>query len=243
MITSPPLIDAQPGDPITSEGWNNMILALKTLFDHANSGLGTLSVAVRTKDEGTPLPFALVTVKPADAAAPVRTGHFAAADVQRFLVPDLLPGAYEMVVEASGYSAESRTFDMGAEGQEMAIPMTLVRPLSPVPNLFGSPLAVAIEVISAAGFQLTRVVDSHGRDVSPAALDDQMRAQAVIGQSPEAGTPMPANAPVQIGVSAPAEYATRVKVPDIRGLSLDQAKVALEAVGLKLGLSSTVTTK
>lgn len=243
MINPPPLIDAHPGDPITSEGWNNIVAAVKTLFDHANRGLGTLSVSVKAQTNTTPIPAARVTLKPTGETGVVRTGHYAGADVQRFLVPELLPGAYQLVVEAAGFGPQTRDVVMDAEDVELTVELTPTEVLSAAPNLFGRPLADAIQVVSTAGFQLVRVVDSHGRDVAVATLDDQMRRQPVIGQTPEAGTPIPTNAPIQLGVAAPAEYATRVTVPDVRGLTVDQARAALEAVGLTLGTSTAVTTK
>jgi hypothetical protein len=32
-VTTPPLVDVAPGDPITSEGWNNVLAAVKGVVD------------------------------------------------------------------------------------------------------------------------------------------------------------------------------------------------------------------
>ena len=63
----------------------------------------------------------------------------------------------------------------------------------------------------------------------------------VLGQVPPATTAHLKGAAIELLVSAKAEVEERIKVPDVRGLTLDQAKAALAAAGLALGEVSTKT--
>jgi hypothetical protein len=242
MITPPPLVDANPGDPITSEGWNSVLNAIRIVYDALNKDLGSLSLIVKNKADGNPLPGARVTATPKNETQPVRSGLYAGADVKRFLVPRLLAGAYTVTVEADGFATESRSITMDDAGgaQDLTIEMTATEVLFPAPNLFGRFLTEATKVVADQGLQLTRIVDSHGRDVPPGSIPDEVKNAVVMAQAPEPGTPVAANSAVQLSVTARAEFIERVKVPDIRGLTLEEAKAKLAAAGLALGGTGSV---
>jgi beta-lactam-binding protein with PASTA domain len=87
-------------------------------------------------------------------------------------------------------------------------------------------------ILSGAGLQLTRVVDSHGRDIPPGAIPNEVANAVVIAQVPEPGAAVRTNGPIVVGVTAKAEFTERVKVPDVSGLTTDQARTKLAAAGL-----------
>jgi beta-lactam-binding protein with PASTA domain len=64
----------------------------------------------------------------------------------------------------------------------------------------------------------------------------------VLGQWPPAGTLAPKTTSFFLHVSAKAEYLQRVSVPNLLGLTLEDAKALLEANGLTLGVTTTVGT-
>lgn len=247
MITPPPLIDVKPGDPITSQSWNNVNQAIRILYDALNKSLGTLAVTVKNKADGNPVRAAVVTATPTgDSGRPLRVGLFAGAGANVYQIQQLLPGAYDVTIEADGYNAETRTIAMDQNGsdQPVTVDLTATQLLFPMPNLFGLALNEAVDkVVTEGGFQVGRIIDSHGQEIPPGAITEDAKLAAVLNQVPEAGMPIPKNTPVQIHISAKAEFAERIKVPDLRGLTLEEAKAKLEASRLVVGETGNLGTK
>jgi len=247
MITPPPLIDVKPGDPITSQNWNNVNQAIRILYDALNKSLGTLAVTVKNKADGNPVRAAIVTATPTgDSGRPLRVALFAGAGANVYQMQQLLPGAYDVVIEADGYNSETRpiTMDPNGSDQPLTIELTATQLLFPMPNLFGLALNEAVDkVVTQGGFQVGRIIDSHGQEIPPGAITEDAKLAAVLGQVPEPGTPIPKNTPVQIHISAKAEFAERVKVPDLRGLTLEEAKAKLEASRLVVGETGNLGAK
>ena len=243
MITHPPLTDVTPGDPITSEAWNNILDSVRVVFDHLNRQRGTLVLQVRNQAAGNPLPGALVTVQPTgDAARPTRTALFAGGDVNAYQVEQLLPGPYDVVVELEGFNTETRSVTMAESGEPLTvqIDMAVSEARVAAPNLFGLPLTQAVATVGEQGFTVARVIDAHGTEIAPGAVPDEAKTAAVLGQWPLAGAMVLLSTPIFLHVSAKAEYLQRVKVPDVRGMALEDAKTLLEASQLTLGDTSTV---
>jgi len=243
MITAPPLTDASPGDPITSEGWNNVLTAIRSAYDFLNKQQGTLTVQARNQADGNPIKGAVVTATPAgDTSLPTRAGVFAGGSVNGYLVEPLLPGQYDLVVEADGFNTESRQITMPDNGDPLtvAVDMTVVEARFAMRNVCGQPLSDAIAQITQDGFTIARIIDSHGTDVPPGAIPSEVTTAFVLGQWPAAGDVVALSTGVYLTISAKAEFLDRVKVPDVRGLSLEDAKTLLEAAGLKLGPTSSV---
>ena len=245
MIIPPkPLIDVQPGDPIRSEDWNNILAAVRVVYTELSKTVGTLSVVVKNKADGNPIPNAIVTVIPTgETGRAVRTGVYAGADLKKHQVPQLLSGAYNVVVETEGFGSQTKPVTMDEAGNPLEIIFEMEESLFPMPSLFGRGLEEAIKVAKTAGFQVGRIIDSHGKDIPSEAVPDDAKTLAVLGQVPEPGTPFPKNGPVLIHVAAKAEFVERVKVPDLRGLNLEEAKAKLEASHLVLGETSNVGSK
>lgn len=243
MITPPPLIDVKPGDPISSEQWNNVLQAIRNVYEALNKNFGLLSINVRNQDNGKPVADAVVTLIPkGDETRPVRVAQFAGGTVNRHQVPQLLPGAYSVVVEAAGFRPEQREINVEPAGTlELAVDLAALEVLSKMPNLFGKTLGEAVDIIARSQLQAGRILDSHGGDIAPGNIPADKRQLIVLNQVPEANAPVARNAPVQLHVSAKAEFTERVRVPDLRGLTLEEAKVRLEASRLVLGRTGSVS--
>jgi hypothetical protein len=238
MITPPPLVNASPGDPITSEAWNNLLTAIGLLVDDANLQRGTLTVQVRAN--GNPLRSALVTAAPSEG--PARGAVFVGGSVHAHQIEALPPGAYTLTVEADGFATQTQAITMGAESLAVTVDLVASPAVFAVPNLLGHALSQALATLASAGFIVARVIDSHGADVPPANVPADTQPLPVLAQFPLPGTMAPKDVGIFIHVAARAEATKKVGVPDIRGMSVAQAKAALEAAGLVLGTTKTVTT-
>jgi len=243
MIDTPPLTDVSPGDPITSESWNNVLTAIRTAYDFLNEQQGTLTALVRNQADGNPIRGAVVTVTPTtDTTLPTRAGIFAGTSINAYLVEPLLPGEYDLVVEADGFNTETRSITMPDTGQGLTVPvdMAVAEARFGMPNVFGLPLSQGLAQITQDGFTIARIIDSHGTDIPPGAIPSEVTTAFVLGQWPFAGDFVPLSTPVYLHVSAKAEFLDRVNAPDLRGLTLEDAKTLLEASGLTLGTTTTV---
>lgn len=243
MISHPPLNDRQPGDPIKSEDWNNLIVAVKTVYEFLNRERGWIVVQAREQGSGTPVRVATVTAKPApDDGRPARAGVLAGAGIDAYLVSDLVAGGYEVVVEAPGYATQTRAVTVASGGgpTTVAVDLPVTEARVPAPNLLGLALGQALANLDADGLAVARIVDSFGNDIAPGAVPADAQTAPVLGQWPIPSTPITKTTQLFIHVSAKAiKWAT---VPDVRGLSIEEAKATLEAAGLVIGETKTAKT-
>jgi hypothetical protein len=244
MVNPPPLIDVLPGDPITSEGWNNMLATLRLLVGEANQRRGTVTVNV-VGPGNIPFRGAAVTAQPqGDPVRPPRAAAFVGAGVDAYQFDQMLPGSYALSVEAEGFSAQTQTpvVVVAADADPPPATFTLVPTVErfAVPNVLGIRLDAALSAIKAAGFAAGRVIDSHGVELAPGNVPEEAQGLPVLGQFPIADSLEPKTDPIFVHVSATSEVLKRVKVPDLRGLTMSEAKDTLESLGLALGPITTV---
>ncbi len=242
-ITHPPLINATPGDPITSEAWNNIIASIKTLYQTHNQSAGQLTIAVIDDGSNQAIKNAQVTIT-SEEAPPIIAGY-AGADIQKYIVTDISGGNYILFVEAEGYATEKReiVIPKSSEPVVVNIEMTEIEQQKQVANYFGLTLAAADSAIKKAGFLLNRIIDSHGKELTQADITDKGAQVKVLNQVPEAGLMHKIGGPVALLVSAKPALEQRVTVPDLKGLKLDEARVALEDLGLVLGETKISSSK
>lgn len=236
-LTPPkPLVTVNPGDPITSEQWNNVTAAVKTLYDAYNKPAGSLDVTVKDRD-GAVLTEATVSVLPSGTTqGPPRAAVFVGGSINRYRLDQLLPGTYDVVAQSDGFNTTTTPVTMAGDGssQTVTVQMTATEALVSVPVLFGRALNEAITLIGS-DLQIGRIIDSHGQEIPPGAIPDDAQQGLVLNQAPAPGTKAPKNSALFLHISAKAEFTERVKVPDIRGLTIDQARIALQGTQLVLG--------
>jgi len=234
-ITYPPLIDARPGDPITSEGWNNIITAVKKLYDEHNRSNSQLTISVIDVSNNQTLKNAVITI--VSENLPPITANYAAAEIQKYIVNSISPGTYNLVVEVEGYSIQRRELIVTEVGDNISIPIEMTKTVieKKLPRVFGLSLLEASKKLTSEGFLLTRIIDSHGTEIVPANIKERGVAIKVLNQVPAAGLPYKIGGSVELLVSAKAAFEERVKVPDLTGLSLNEARIVLEDIGLVLG--------
>lgn len=237
-LTSPPLVKVNPGDPLTSQQWNNIIDAIGTLYDALNKVAGSLVITVKVRGAGTLLKNVLVNVLPTSSTqGPPRVAQFIGDGINAYRVDQLPAGTYTIVAQADGYTDETlSSLTMAADGssQNVAMEMSPTDVLVSVPVLYGQTLADAITLIGTS-LPIGRIIDSHGNDIPPGALTDAAKQGLVLNQAPLPGAQVPKNTALFLSISAKAEFTERVQVPDIRGLTIDQARVALQGSQLVLG--------
>lgn len=239
-ITHPPLVKSTPGDPITAEGWNNIIDAIKTLYAEYNRSQGALTVEVRNVKDKSILKDATLTLTA--KGIPPQIAVYAGGKVQSYIAHDLKPAEYQMTVEAETYDREERKIIIKDDSStlEVTVDMTQTVVRKPVPNLFGLKLAAAGEALKNAGFLMHRVIDSHGKDLSADDIDKVGAEAKVINQVPEANLLHEIGDPVELLVSAKAAFVEQVTVPELKGMTLDEARAALKAANLVLGDTKTI---
>lgn len=239
-ITPPPLIEALPGDPITAEGWNYMIDAIKALYVEVNRTQGALTVAVREGKAKSVIKDATVTL--VAKGIPPQSAAYAGGEVQSYIVRDLKPAEYKMTVEAEDYDTEVRNVVIKDDGTvvEVTVDMTQTVMKKAVPDLFGLKLAAAGEALQKAGFLMSRVIDSHGKDLSADDIEKVGAEAKVINQVPEARLLHETGAPVSLLVSAKAAVAQQVTVPDLKGLTVNEVRTVLKEADLVLGDIDTI---
>lgn len=235
MLTHPPLIDANPGDPITSEGWNNMVASIKTLYAALNKPQGTLVFKVTDKGDNTAVSDAVVSLFRKDGGGS-RTASFTGGTLKAYVAAAVPPGSYSLVVEAADFAVETRDLEVAESDapQETAVQMTRTSLKAVMPNLFGFKVNEAQIALTGAALILGRIIDSHGNDIPPAAVPAELLSARVLNQVPEAGALFDPKEPVQLHISAKVEVKLPVKVPKLLGMTYAEATAALEAVGLKL---------
>ena len=240
-ITPPPLIKATPGDPITAEGWNNIIDAIKTLYAEYNRSKGALTVVVRDgKDDKSIIKDATVTL--VAKGIPPQIAVYAGGKVQSYVADNLKPAEYKMTVETEDYDSEERTITIKDDGSTVQVTVDMTQTVFKklLPNVFGMKLVAAKEKLKSAGFLLNRVIDSHGKDLSADDIDKVGAEVKVINQVPEANLLHEAGGQVALLVSAKAAFVKQVTVPELKGMTINEARAALEAANLVLGDVNTI---
>jgi hypothetical protein len=232
----PPFIAKQvnPGEPLTAQAWNDIVGALAAVNGYlltseassvsvqvANAGLDLQSVRVTAAAQDGPQVFEAVQ------PIPPGTAHTFAS---------LRPGVYAVRAEAPGFAPATANVTVPAAAP---VALTLVPQGALMPALFGKRLGESLQQLQGLGIQVSRVLDIAGREVAPANPGATYIDSPVLVQVPAPGEPVPPTASAQLAVAAALQVEASVEVPPLTGLTLAEAKKALEAVGLVLGKVET----
>jgi hypothetical protein len=224
-----------PGEPLTAQAWNQITAALAALSQYLREA-ETVTLAVKVEGDGAALDPATARVvavsadgqQVVEAARPIgtRTEHHLAG---------LEDGKYKLHAEAPGFEPAEKDVTVPAAS---AVPLKLT-PRKRFPALFGLPLRQALDALGALAVPGYRIFDTLGREVPAGNPGADLLDAPVLVQLPAAGEPVTAGAVAHLVVAAVIRVEPTVQVPSLAGLTLEEAKKALEALGLTLGKVET----
>lgn len=239
MKLNPPFIKTtvQAGDPLTAQAWNDVINAVGAIYDHIDTTEAS-SVKVQVAAPNLSLSLVRVTATRDDISVeavrpvPPSTLH---------TFPGLPPGNYKIRAEAAGFDPATLDLTVAATGPPPIQTITLTKKGSFMPMVFGLTLANALAQLSALNITVSEVLDVTGTAVPPTKPGTAQGQALVLTQFPIAGVPLAPGDPAQLLISAALTPEVSIEVPSLTGLTLAEASKALEALGLKIGKTSTGT--
>lgn len=231
MIFNPPFIKklASAGEPVTAQGWNDIVNGLGQVHTHLESTEAT-ALKVQVTTAGVDLSSVRVTAVrddgiAIDAVAPVPPGT-------AHMFAGLRPGAYALRVEAPGFNPAT----LNVTAPEAAVQnVALTANGAFMPQVFGQVLSDALATLAGRQIAVARILDVTGTDVPTANPGAQYASARVLMQVPYAGNPVPTGQSVQLVIAAALQAQSSVEIPPLTGLSLAEAQKALEGLGLVLG--------
>jgi hypothetical protein len=222
-----------PGEPVTAQGWNEIVTAVTDLIAEVNSLSGSrVDVTIGNADLD-PAKVRVTALSPDggvfEAAAPVPPNT-------TFTLMQLVPGQYTVRASAPGFTPAT---DVATIPGTTALTLTMA-PANPImSDVFGQTLEAALADLATRSIVVSRVVDVTGRDIAPASPDVEFRDSPVLLQRPAVGQPVPAGIGAQLVVAASLRVEPSVEMPSLTGLTLDEVRTVLEDLGLVLGEVST----
>ncbi|MDJ0768558.1 MAG: PASTA domain-containing protein [Ilumatobacter sp.] len=235
-LTKPAITPAVPGEPITAQGWNEVVDGVDDLFD-AVLAIGTGVAEIQPTAGGATVAGAIVVAEPLGEGNPVPAiPPFGPRET--YSVVGVAPGNWRIHVAAAGFVTEARDV-------ELPLTETLVVEMTPagatVPDLFGTSISEAIRELAALGVDIERVIDTTGREISPFDVPADQTDSPVLVQLPHAGEVLPARGNVRLVVAAPVRRTSTVTMPSLIGLTYDEVVEVLERLGLRVGATTTRT--
>ncbi|MEM8960452.1 MAG: PASTA domain-containing protein [Acidobacteriota bacterium] len=239
-LDKPALARANPGQPITAQGWNGIIDAVDRLYDFAQT-IGSTVFEVRVVGDGGPIATATVVAVPASGGAPVAAIPPQIDRTQSYVLGGLSAGEWTAHVTAPGFVARSVPFTAPAADAPATEPLaiTLERTRAAMPDVFGMRAFEAIAALKEAGSRADVLIDITGRVLSGSNLPDDYRSTVVLAQQPRAGETLPATG-ARLVLSASLVEEPVVEMPNLVGLSPNEAKEVLGRLGLVVGEIKTV---
>jgi hypothetical protein len=229
-LEKPPLQTVSPGQPVTAQGWNGIVNALSTLYDAVLAiGHGTLEVSVKVGDQ--PFNGAGVIATPAGAGSPVvAVPPFGTRTT--YLLTGVSDGEWHVNVIAPGYVLGTATATVPATAP---VEVNLKQAGLTVPDLFGLSAADALATLAGIGLRPGSMIDALGKDVSTDRLPVEYQDSPIIEQLPAAQSIVPDTQLVRLVVAAIVQQDPVVTMPNLVGLTQDEALKVLEQLGLRVG--------
>ncbi len=234
MLVKPPLADVSPGQPVTAQGWNELVGGLSDLYDEVLAfGTGALEVSV--VDDADPVLGATVTAVPIGDGQPTRAiAPFPGRST--YTLVGLSDGNWTVHVVADGYQTQS--IEVTVPRSE-PLPVNLLINGSVMPDLFGRELRSALTDLAAASIGVDLIFDTTGRELPRASLPPEYDGAPVLFHTPSAGDVIGAGRrEVRLVVASAIRRDPVVVMPSLIGLTYDEAAGVLERLGLRLGTST-----
>lgn len=230
-IEKPALANASPGQPVTAQAWNALVSAILELYD-----------ALAAIDDGTTLRVSvthdgrLVT----DAQMVASNGDLSVQAVaplggtKQYILGGLTEGKWTLRIQAPGLKEFEEEIEMPRE-EPLEVAMESDGSVA-MPDLFGLIAKRALEELGARDLSIESIFDTAGQELTRSSLLKANAESRVLHQLPAAGTLMqPKTDRVRFVVGAEIAQKEVVTVPDLQGLTLEQATKALKDAGLEIG--------
>jgi hypothetical protein len=230
-VTKPPLTPASPGQPVTAQGWNELVNGLSALYDEVIAfGGATLEIGVVFS--GAPVAGAQVTAEPlGDGRAAQAIPPFGSRTT--YLLAGLTTGNWRIHVQAAGFSRQTR--DVTLPREEPLVIELLREGFVVVPKLFGIGLRGALTALTGAGLEVDLIFDTTGRELPRATIPPEYDAAPVLVATPDVGAVVPSTTRLRLVVASALRRDPVVTMPSLIGLTLDEAKLVVERLGLRVG--------
>ena len=227
--------EVSPGEPITAQAWNDIVLAIGSImgFLEASTGSGLrVIVGNAAADPTATRVMAIAENGSVTEGALIPPGATESAPGGAFSIRNLTPGSYTVRAEAPGFTAATETVTIPST-TPVTVTMTAAAPFMPL--VFGMKLSDALAELATANINVSRILDITGQEVPPANPPSEHRDSPVLMQFPARGEPVAAGATAQLVVAAALELEASVEMPSLAGLSLPEARRVLDELGLVLG--------
>jgi hypothetical protein len=225
--------EVRPGEPVTAQGWNDIVRALAGIVAFLQS---TTGARMRVILGNTDVDRARVRVTAIGADGSVTDAAAPVPPDDAFTLQNLIPGAYTVRAEAPGFTPATAAITVPATAP---VTLTMQRAAPAMPALFGRELAQALSTLQTANIVVNRVLDVTGREIAPANPAPEFRGSPVLLQLPAVGEPVPAGTGAQLVVAAALEIEPTIEMPSLAGLSLAEVRKVLDELGLVLGRVQT----
>lgn len=230
-LTKPPLAPVDPGQPVTSQGWNEILTGLSDLFDAVLS-FGTGVLQVNPMFDGATVDGAEVIAMPGDGGQPViAVPPFAGRST--YSLVGLADGAWTIHIDAPGFEPVATAVTLPTNS---TVQRDLVRRGIKVPDLFGKGLKRALDELESANLDTDLIFDTTGKELPRATLPPEYVDTPVLHQSPEPGAiAPPGEQRVRLVVASALRRDPVVTMPSLLGLTSSEAARVLERLGLVIG--------
>lgn len=195
LVSTPRLARAQVGDPVTAQGFNELLAGLRQAYDAAATA-GRDYVQIDVRFRGGPVDGARVVVVPTEtdggppSGPPIECAPDG-GDGTGFRFPAVAPGWWTVYVEAPGFASCKSSIEVTPStvvGPVLTVAVELERTHLFVPDVVGFSLAEASDYLRARGFYRGTSADINR--VLIAMIPVPMPYGTVMVQGPAAGTPV-----------------------------------------------------
>lgn len=230
MLVKPELAEVSPGQPVTAQGWNELVSGLSSLYDEVLA-FGTGGLEVSVLDDGTPVAGAEVVVAPMGDGQPVDAiPPFPGRS--SYTVAGLSDGNWQVHVEADGY--QTQTIEVTIP-REDPLPVNLVLDGTAMPDLFGQELRTALNALAEAGIKVDLIFDTTGRELPRSSIPPEYDGAPILLHAPAGGDVVTAGGNARLVVASAIRKDPVVVMPSLVGLTYDEAADVIERLGLVVG--------
>ena len=224
-----------PGEPVTSQGWNEIVNGLANVVAFLQATAGT---SVHVVISNTDARLAESRVVAIGATGDVTEAARPVGISKEFTLRGLAPGPYTIRSESPGFAPAEANVTLPVEAP---VTLSMAKAAPFMPDVFGQELLTALAALKTSNIVVSRIVDITGREVAPANPGAEFGSTIVLAQLPSTGQPVAPGSTAQLVVSASLEVEAAVEMPSLAGLTLAESRTVLGGLGLVLGKVTTRT--